>query len=457
MRWVPQSLFGRLVLVLLGGLIVAQLLSTAISLSERDQALFSFSDEQWAQRDAAAVALMDSVSPAEQQRIASILTTPRLFVTVSPQTPVSGKADEQAADFQVMLQKLLGPDRDVRVVVVKLTPAQVAQAQAVKPGRGPVDVPHQHSVTEVRLKNGQWVSFDHPRPWHVSDRPWRLLLSLGILLVSVILLSLLAVRWVTRPLTALANAASELGRDIRRAPMPETGPTEVRGAARAFNDMQTRLVRYVEDRTRLLTAISHDLKTPITRMRLRAEMLEDADLREKMIRDLQEMENMTNATLDFLRGLEISEAPQPIDLMALLESVQADAMETGQDVGLQGSISDAYTGRPQALRRCLDNLINNAVRYGKRAVVSVEDDGNAVTIRVRDAGSGIPESMLEKVFEPYYRLEEARSQAGGGTGLGLGIARNIATLHGGTLVLRNHPEGGLEAVLTLPRRGQNRA
>lgn len=452
MRLMPRSLFGRLVLVLLGGLIVAQLLSTAISLSERDQTLFSFSDQQWAQRDAAAVALMDSVSPVEQQRIASILTTPRLFVSVSTQPPVSGEADQQAAEFQQMLQALLGPDRQVRVVVVQLTPAQVAEAQSVKPGSGPVDVPRQHSVTEVQLKDGSWISFDHPRPWHVSDRPWRLLLSLAILLVSVILLSLLAVRWVTQPLTTLATAAGELGRDIRRAPVPETGPTEVRRAARAFNDMQTQLVRYVEDRTRLLTAISHDLKTPITRMRLRAELLEDETLKGKLIRDLQDMENMTNATLDFLRGLEISEASQPIDLMALLECVQSDAVETGQNVTLQGHISNSFAGRPQALRRCLENLIGNAVRYGKRAVISVEDDGASITIRVRDAGKGIPEDQLEKVFEPYHRLEEARSQAGGGTGLGLGIARNIATLHGGTLSLRNHPEGGLEAVLTLPRR-----
>ncbi len=451
MRLLPHSLFGRLVLVLLGGLIVAQLLSTTISLSERDQTLFSYSDQQWAQRDAAAVALLDSVNPGEQQRIASILTTPRLFVSVGPQPSVVGEADDEATDFQAMLQSLLGPERPVRVVVAQLTPAQVAAAQSVTPGSGPVDVPRQHSVTEVQLKDGQWVSFDHPRPWHVSERPWRLFLSLTILLVSVILLSLFAVRWITRPLTTLATAADELGRDIRRAPLPETGPTEVRRAAHAFNDMQTRLVRYVEDRTRLLTAISHDLKTPITRMRLRAELLEDETLKGKLVRDLQDMENMTNATLDFLRGLEISEALQPIDMMALLESVQSDAVETGQAVSLQGRIDNSFTGRPQALRRCLENLIGNAVRYGKRAMISVEDNGVNITIHVRDAGKGIPEDQLEKVFEPYYRLEEARSQAGGGTGLGLGIARNIATLHGGTLTLRNHPEGGLEAVLTLPR------
>ncbi|MDE2139834.1 MAG: hypothetical protein KGJ17_04935 [Gammaproteobacteria bacterium] len=226
---------------------------------------------------------------------------------------------------------------------------------------------------------------------------------------------------------------------------------EVRHAARAFNEMQTRLVGYIEDRTRLLTAVSHDLKTPITRLRLRAELLEDEKLKAKFIHDLYDMEHMTNATLDFLRGLDVSETPQALDLMALVESVQADAEETGQAVTLSWRVHGAFAGRPQALRRCLENLVSNAVRYGQRAEIGVRDDGGTLTIRVRDAGPGIPEDQLEKVFEPYYRLDDSRSREHGGNGLGLGIARNIAVLHGGTLTLHNHPQGGLEAVLKLPR------
>ncbi|MGB9428858.1 MAG: ATP-binding protein, partial [Gammaproteobacteria bacterium] len=213
---------------------------------------------------------------------------------------------------------------------------------------------------------------------------------------------------------------------------------------------------YVQDRTRLLTAISHDLKTPITRLRLRAELLEDEVLKDKFIRDLHDMEHMTSATLDLLRGLEVNEPSQPIDLMALLESVQADAVETGQPVSLQGNITRAFTGRPQALRRCLENLVSNAVRYGGRADLIVEDGDQAVTIRVRDKGPGIPEDQLERVFEPYYRLDSSRSRENGGNGLGLGIARNIAVLHGGSLTLRNPPGGGLEAVLVLPRKSDGK-
>jgi signal transduction histidine kinase len=214
--------------------------------------------------------------------------------------------------------------------------------------------------------------------------------------------------------------------------------------------MQAQLVRYVEDRTRLLTAISHDLKTPITRLRLRAELLADETLRAKFVRDLQEMETLANRTLDFLRGLDTAETSQSLDIMALLESVEEDAIETGQDVKLEGKVSHPFKGRPQALRRCLENLVNNAVRYGKCARIFVQENDIDLVIRIRDTGPGIPENELARVFDPFYRLDAARSNVDG-NGLGLGIARNIAVLHGGTLELLNHPEGGLEAVLKLPR------
>jgi signal transduction histidine kinase len=447
----PRSLFGRLTLVLLLGLIVAQAISAAISLSERDDALFRFSDAQWALRVAQAVRLMDSLDAHERQRIAGIITTPRLLVSLSAQPPVSGKSDPQSDDFQAALKDVLGSERQVRVVVAELTPAQSMAGV-------PADVKvtrierSEHVVTEVQLKDGSWVNFDHPRPWSVVDSPMRLMLSLAVLLLSVLLLSFLAVRWVTRPLSTLARAAEELGRDIHRPPLAEEGPLEVRAAAAAFNTMQARLRDYIYERTRILTAVSHDLRTPITRLRLRAELLADEELKAKLVRDLQEMEGMTNATLSFLRGFEDREMLQSVDLMALLESLETDSVDTGYDVQLHGRVDRPVMLRPRALRRLLDNLVINAIRYGRRAIVTVEDLGRDVVIRVRDAGAGIPPQELEKVFEPYYRLETARSQDGGGTGLGLSIARNIAELHGGTLILQNHPAGGLEAILTLPIR-----
>ncbi len=449
----PRSLFGRLVLVLVIGLIVAQIAATFLSLHERDQALVTFSDQQFVQRDVDTVRLMESLPVADRDQVVRILTGPRLTVTLTPQgddPPGALPPDGDAADFQAKLRQQL-PGHSVRGYMLHVPVPRASRT-------APFEVGYRtRSITLVQLADGNWLRMEYLRPLQLAGWPYPLLVDIAVLLIAIILLSLIAVRWLTRPLSSLSHAASELGRDIRRPPLPETGPTEVRHAARAFNDMQTKLVRYIEDRTRLLTAISHDLKTPITRLRLRAELLEDEKLKAKFIHDLHDMEHMTNATLDFLRGLEASETPQPMDLMALLESVQSDTEDMGQSVTLSGTVRGAFTGRPQALKRCLENLVSNAVRYGQRADVSVEDDGNSVTIRVCDTGPGIPEDQLEKVFEPYYRLDDSRSREHGGNGLGLGIARNIAVLHGGSLRLHNHPEGGLEAVLTLPHKKNGEA
>jgi len=278
-----------------------------------------------------------------------------------------------------------------------------------------------------------------------------MLLSLAVLLAAVVAVSLVAVRWATRPLNALADAADELGRNIHRPPLEVKGPLEVARAARAFNTMQARLAGYIRDRTRVLAAMSHDLKTPVTRLRLRAELLEDPQLRAKFTRDLDEMESMVGATLDFLRGQESGERVQPVDVTALLESLQADMAEMRGPVRIEGSAKTPYPGRPQALKRCLANLLENSVKYGKSARVVVDDSDARLEIRIQDEGPGLPETELEKVFQPFYRVEGSRSRESGGTGLGLTIARGIAEAHGGALDLRNRPEGGLEAVLALPR------
>jgi signal transduction histidine kinase len=305
--------------------------------------------------------------------------------------------------------------------------------------------------TEVQLRDGTWARFDTVLPPASDGVPWRLLLALGVLLAAVLLLSFFAVRWVTRPLHVLATAAEALGRDIHSPKLPEDGPLEIRQAAHAFNTMQDRLTRFIEDRTRMLAAMSHDLKTPITRMRLRAELMDDEDMRRHFEGDLKEMEEMVKYTLEFMRGLGGGEVRQPVNVMALLESLQSDNEAMGRWVRIEGQADAPYIGVVSLLKRCLANLVDNAVVYGGRATVTVEDSVSTLTIRVRDEGPGIPEEELEKVFEPFYRLEGSRSRATGGTGLGLAIARNIARGHGGDIALRNLPEGGLEAVLSLPR------
>ncbi len=476
MRVLPRSLFSRLVLVLLAGLVIAQLVSFAIHMHERGEALSQASGMQAAQRIADIVKLLDSLAPAERGRIVPVLNAPPLRVSIDQPSLTARRedADEsaRAALFGAMLRRFLGDERPVAVRVAE-APADPIKPAATRGMKGPSGmhgdwtppwaVMHAASqpgfsfVAQVRLRDGVLVTFDARQPAQTADWPYRLLLSLAVLLAAVVAVSLVAVRWATRPLNALADAADELGRDIHRPPLPEEGPEEVGRAARAFNTMQARLAAYIRDRTRVLAAMSHDLKTPITRLRLRSELLEDSQARAKLTKDLDELESMVGATLDFLRGQESGEPVKPVDVMALLESLQADLRETGGVVEIESAPVKPYPGRPQALKRCLANLVENAVKYGKSARVVVEDSGARLEIRVQDEGPGLPEAELEKVFEPFYRVEASRSRETGGTGLGLTIARSVADVHGGSLKLRNRREGGLEAVLVLPRPGAPRA
>jgi len=220
----------------------------------------------------------------------------------------------------------------------------------------------------------------------------------------------------------------------------------------AFNVMQTRVRAYLLERAELLRAVSHDLKTPLTRMRLRAEMLADDAQRDKFLRDLAEMEAMVGSSLEFFRSLGHEPRREPVDIGALAESVAEDWRATGGSVELRGAPRSPYPAHPQALRRCLDNLVGNAIRYGERARIVIDDDARRLRIRIEDDGPGIPEEALERVFEPFYRLEGSRNRASGGTGLGLSIARNIARWHGGELVLQSGEQHkGIIAQLTLPR------
>jgi signal transduction histidine kinase len=472
MRLLPQSLFGRLLLFLAGGLIVTQLLSTAILLQDRDQALYHAIGGHVAQRIASIVNLLDTLDETERQRLVTALDLPptRLSLDLPWQTETAPDERYHTTLFRALLKRQLGPDRPFQLEINDDLPPPPPRAERPRwlapdqpppprdwTGRPPRWRMHammlglRNFVVQVRLRDGATVTFQQVLPEEVIAWPARLLLILLVLLVSVAVLAALAVRALTRPLAVLADAASELGRDIRRPPLAEAGPLEVRRAAHAFNTMQERLIRYIEDRNRILAAVSHDLKTPITRLRLRTELLDDAPLREKFLADLDDMQRMAQASLDFLRGGEDSEPMAPLDLNALLESLQEDAEDAGREVRIAGQTRQPLRCRPLALKRCLTNLVDNALKYGQRVEIAVMDTPTRLTLIVRDHGPGIPETELEKVFEPFYRLESSRSRDTGGTGLGLSIARNIARAHGGELTLRNHPQGGLEAVLELPR------
>ena len=474
MKLLPKSLFTRLVLVLFAGLLVAQVAGFALHMQERSELLAQSSGMQSAQRIADIVNLIDPMSPAERKTIAQVLNAPPLRLSferppLEPANNIDPESGERAVRFANMLRRHLEDERAVTVDATRAgytTRKGRGQGQRerkegveappeTKPGstraRRGKDMPAFTFVAQVKLRDGVLATFDTSVTQAAASWPYRLLLGIAFLLTAVLLVSWIAVRWATRPLKTLADAAEALGGNINRPPMAETGPVEVVRAARAFNTMQSRLAAHMGERTQVLAAMSHDLKTPITRLRLRAEMLDDETLRAKFTGDLQEMETMVKAALDFLRGLENSEPVQPLDIMALLESLQADMQETGDRVEISGSTQAPYRGRAQALKRCMGNLVENAVKYGQQARIVVEDNPAQLVLRIQDSGPGIPADQLEKVFEPFYRIESSRNRDTGGTGLGLAIARGVAELHGGSVMLANRAEGGLEAVVTLPR------
>ena len=469
MRLAPRSLFARLVLVLLAVLVTAQLVSFAIHMHERSEALQQASGMQSAQRIAEIVKLLDSLQPAERARIVPVLSSPPLSIELG-KSPVAAREEEPGAGarsalFAAMLHRFLGDTRPIAVSLAAAAPLEPGLGRGFRgPGMHggwapPMAAAHYFSqpgfafVAQVPLRDGTLATFESLLPAQTANWPYRLLLSLAVLLAAVIAVSLLAVRWVTRPLKVLADTADELGKNIHRPALEERGPLEVVRAARALNTMQARLIGYLKERTSVLAAMSHDLKTPITRLRLRAELLEDAGLKAKVAADLDEMQSMVGGALDFLRGAGSGEPVKPVDMAALLESLQADMQELGGEVRIEGAALKPFPGKPQALKRCLWNLLDNAVKYGKKARVAVDDNGERLEIRIQDEGPGIPPSEIGKVFEPFYRVEGSRSRETGGTGLGLSIAKGIAEDHGGSLTLRNRAEGGLESILTLPRRG----
>jgi signal transduction histidine kinase len=253
-------------------------------------------------------------------------------------------------------------------------------------------------------------------------------------------------------LASLADAATGLAQNLEQPPLPENGPAEIAQAARAFNAMQRDIKRYLETRAQALAGVSHDLRLPITRLRLRLEKIEEGELRNKMENDLTEMDQMIGSTLEFLRAGSSAEKASRLDLNALVESVTEDMITVGATIRQHGSVAQPMLVRPQALRRCLTNLLENARRYGGGDVdISLQEKEGRVEIRVDDRGPGIPKDDLERVFEPFVRIESSRAKQTGGSGLGLAIARAIARAHSGDVRLEPREGGGISAILTLPR------
>jgi signal transduction histidine kinase len=303
-------------------------------------------------------------------------------------------------------------------------------------------------IVSLVLSDGTPLRFSFDTPWVERERSRLLDPAFIVLLVLAIgVLAYIVARIASAPLNRLSAAAAELGADLDRAPIAASGPTEVRRAAEAFNSMQKRLQQHVGERTRMLAAITHDLQTPLTRLRLRLERVEDEALRERLVADLGAMKALIDEGLELARSAETSEPRMMVDLDSLLGSLVEDAVDAGGKATFERGCGAVLPLRPLAARRLFANLIDNALEYGGSAAVTATREGAEVSVRVRDRGPGLPPDMIERVFEPFVRVEDSRSRQSGGVGLGLTIARTLAEKNGATLTLRNDPSGGLEATV----------
>lgn len=454
-RAFPQSLGGQLLAMLLVALAVTQGLGLALLTDERNRAVRAALGLEAAGRAANVALLLDDAPADLRLQILRAADSPlvRFEVGPEPEAPHNGAEADTA---MARIRQILGePDREVRADVHAIPttpmPLPVGLPAAMRPMHETMMAGHTEPVEltlSIRLAAGDWLNvrtmFHRPGP----QLSVQALLPLFLMVGAVMLVAWSTVRRVVGPMRALADGADRLGRGLDADPLPLTGPTEVRDTTRAFNRMQDRLTRFVNERTHMLAALSHDLRSPLTAMRLRIEMLEETDDSVRLKALVEEMQAMVEATLEFARGVAQAEPAAEVDLAVLLGDLVGDI--GGDRATLVPSPLLPATIRPQALTRALRNLIDNAVRYGGVAKVTLLQEPGMAIITIADKGPGLPDDQLEAVFEPFVRLEGSRSRDTGGVGLGLAIARTIIQAHGGTVLLRNAAEGGLEAIVRLP-------
>ncbi len=455
MKMLPRTLRAQIALLVLGVLSLAQALSMWFFVDERSLAVQAAIGAEAAARAANVAQLIEGAPPELHAQIIRAATSPlvRFDLANAPTVP-HGDHDEGGA-VEARIRALLGESysRDIRVEVHEieggllplpnLSPEMAEMhAEMMQGSLAAIEM-----ELSIALAGGSWLNvgtrFERPPLQSSLASNISFAVTAGLLLVASFwfLLSRL-----TGPLNNLANASERLGRGAGEGDLPVVGPKEVQDLTHAFNTMQDRLTRFVSDRTQMLAALAHDLRSPLTALRVRAEMVDDEDTRASLVTSSEEMQQMVDATLDFAKGVGQHEDVQSIDLHDLITGMGLDEVQMNSEGPLIASV------KPSAMRRAMRNLIENAIRYGNEARVSWERSGDDVVIAVDDNGPGIPENQLEAVFGPYVRLETSRSQETGGHGLGLSIARSIILEHGGSILLKNRVDAGLRAEITLPIR-----
>ncbi|MBL8707839.1 MAG: HAMP domain-containing protein [Rhodospirillaceae bacterium] len=469
-RFLPDSIFTWLLLILVTAVVASQAVTMLLHNLNRNEILLHLEDQRAAERVAALATFLDHTAPILRAGVADAMSGPSLAVRVTSAPAVAAREpSRELMSLAALLAERLSSIRWREIRVGSLVPMQEAQAGSVL-ASGPVASDHLLVRIDIQLRDLTWLNFALPM---MAELPWASPQLLGLTagsLVAVLGLCLYALLRLTRPLARLTRAAEALGRASPAGaggtdPLPESGVGEVRRAATAFNAMQTRITDLIEDRLQMIAAISHDLRTPITRLRLRAEFMADDEMRAKMLRDLDEMEAMIGDTLAFAREEGNPEPLQTFDLRNLLR--EAGEHQADMQLSVAGAGPWQITGQPLALKRAFANLIDNALAYGNAARVSLSRQPashphdprrrDGFRIVIDDDGPGIPTAELARVFRPFYRLESSRNRDSGGTGLGLAIAEKALRAHGGEILLHNRMSedgsvAGLRVEILLPAR-----
>lgn len=440
MRLFPDTITGRTVAVLLIGLIAFHAVSICAYQIGLDNEVDLTNEARLAERLFTIKRALAGLPPADREQTAHSLSGGPLEVHWSavPLTVHSGHSSESTQGLRSKLLELSPELSGNGLIIGEPSPLTDKLAD-----------PHLLLVS-MRIADSSWANFSVTRLTGAHGSLSSVVASTSLMAVGVLFLSILLLRSVTRPLRELASATHGLYVDGDQKAVAVSGPREIRELAAAFNELQQRVKKLIDDRTLTLAAISHDLKTPLTRAQLRVEDLESAELRQQLDGDLAEMLTMLDSTLAFLKGDQAGEPIQNFDLCTILETICDDLTDAGYQIALSPMCKIVLRGRHLALKRAFNNLIGNAAKYATTAVVTATSIGGTVQVFVDDDGPGIPVDQRETVFQPFYRIEASRNRATGGTGLGLTVARTIIRGHGGDISLGNSPLGGLRVHVKLP-------
>ena len=480
-RFLPDRIAVWIAITVLVALVITQLVGFGIFFLMRPAPMPTFSADWLASHVREDAATVFAAPPAARPAVVAQLNTGEWlhFTLASEPPPAEPMLPPSLEVVRTRLAGLLqGTGREVRVSFMPPGPPPGARGDLRLPGllpppppppRGRIDVPPpgpsraHESVPDlpvpgmfqiaVASSDGAWLVATS-REFSVRvRRPWLILaLNLAGVAIAVVLVSVIAARRVIRPLEHLAAAARRVGFNRSVETVTERGPKELRDIVRAFNEMQARLKAFVDDRTQMVAAMSHDMRTPLARLRLRSEYIRDRAQQRKMLEDLSEMEAIVEMTLSYATQDAYREAQQKVDLAAMVQGICDAMIDAARQAGYEGPNHLVCPCQPLALRRALANLVENACKHGIRAHVSLTESERAAIVTIRDEGPGIPEDEFEKVFAPFYRLERSRNRGTGGTGLGLTLARGIVRAHGGRIALANGAPG-LIVTVTLPKDG----